>query len=66
MEGDTLISVLVEATGLPKVWVESELRLLMEKRGLAVESMNLESLREILAEFMQDVLLAAKEELKQA
>lgn len=66
MEGDTLISVLVEATGLPKVWVESELKALIQRRGLAAESMTLENMREILAEFMQDVLLAAKDELKQA
>jgi hypothetical protein len=66
MEGDTLLNVLVEATGLPKAWVESELRGLMTKRGLSPETMTLESMREILAEFMQDVLLAAKEQLKEA
>ena len=66
MEGDALISILVEATGLPKDWVESELRLLMNKRGYSSENMTLESMREILAEFMQDVLLSAKNTLKEA
>ena len=66
MEGDALISILVEATGLPKVWVETELRTLMGRRGFSAENMTLESMREILAEFMQEVLLAAKDELKQA
>ena len=66
MEGDALISILVEATGLPKAWVETELRLLMTKRGLSTDGMTLESMREILAEFMQDVLLTAKNNLKEA
>ncbi len=66
MEGDALISILVDATGLPKAWVETELRALMNKRGFSSESLTLESMREILAEFMQDVLVAAKNELKEA
>jgi hypothetical protein len=66
MEGDALIEVLIEATGLPKAWVESELRALMEKRGLSATNLNMESMRELIGEFLQDVLLQAKEELKEA
>lgn len=63
MEGDALIEQLAGATGLPKVWVEDELRRLLDKRGLRPAILNIEILRDVLAEFLQDTLLNAKSEL---
>lgn len=63
MEGDELIAKLAQATGLPQPWVESELRQLAEKRGLNPQSLTLEQFRELMAEFLQDILLEAKQEL---
>ena len=62
MEGDSLISELANATGLTKVWVEDELKNLWKKKGLPFENVTLEILREVLADFMQDVLLGAQQE----
>ncbi|MGE0762915.1 MAG: hypothetical protein AB7N80_06525 [Bdellovibrionales bacterium] len=66
MEGDALISQLAAATGLPKAWVEDELRNLLQKRGLSPTQFTMEHLREVLAEFLQETLLQAKQELKTA
>ena len=60
MEGDALISQLADATGLPKAWVEDELRGLLQKRGLNPAQFTMEHLREVLAEFLQETLLQAK------
>lgn len=63
MEGDTLIAQLALASGLPASWVEDELRRLLAAKGLSTERLTLESLREVMAEFLQDTLLTAKADL---
>ena len=60
MEGMELLRTLVEATGLPPAAVEPELLKLLSQRGLTPESVRLEDVREILAVYLQDVLLEAK------
>lgn len=63
MEGDALITELASATGLPKAWVEDELRALLARRGLNPSEFSIDNLREVLAEFLQETLLQAKEHL---
>ena len=63
MEGDALITELASATGLPKAWVEDELKGLLARRGLDPSEFSLENLREVLAEFLQETLLQAKQSL---
>ena len=63
MEGDTLIELLAGATGLPKAWVDEEVRRQLTKRGLNPATITLDSLREVLADLMQETLLSAKTEL---
>jgi hypothetical protein len=66
MEGDALIDVLIEATGLPRPWIEAELKSLLAKRGLSAAQLTMEHIRDLLADFLQDVLVQAKEDLKNA
>ena len=63
MDGDALIGQLAAATGLPSAWVEEELKAILKKMGRDPAHVTLEDLRYALADFMQDVLLAAKREL---
>lgn len=59
--GEALIGELTEATGLPKELVDTELGRLIDSAGKIREDVTLDDLRVILAEYVQDVLLAAKE-----
>jgi hypothetical protein len=60
MEGLGLLRALIEATGLPAEAVEREIQRLLAARGLAPENITLEDIRELLASYLQDVLLEAK------
>ncbi len=61
--GDELFGLVTEATGLPQDMISAELNRILEKAGVQKSSLTLEVLRKILAEYVQDVLLAAKEDL---
>lgn len=60
MDGKGLLSILIEATGLPPESVERELTRILSKRGLSAETVTLEDLREVLASYLQDALIEAK------
>lgn len=64
--GDELFGKVTVATGLPADLVSEELERLLGKAGIKREDLTLEDLRKILAEYVQDVLLAAKEEFSKA
>ena len=53
------IDSFIAATGLPKSLVERELLKLAKKRGLAPEDLSLDQLRELLSDYMKDIILAA-------
>ena len=61
MQGLDLLKSLVQSTGLPEEAVEKEMQRLMTKHGIVTEELSLATLRIILAEYLQDVLLEAKE-----
>lgn len=61
--GDKLFRQVTEATGLPKEEITNELAGLLTAAGFHPENMTLDDLRAVLAEYVQDILLAAKEEL---
>jgi hypothetical protein len=61
MQGLDLLRNLVESTGLPPDAVERELQRLIAKHGIKAEDVSLSTLRIILAEYLQDVLLEAKQ-----
>ncbi len=60
--GEKLLADVVTATGLPEDLVTVELNRLVAKAGKKPEDLTLEELRLILAEYVQDVLLAAHRE----
>lgn len=62
--GNTLIGEVTDATGLPKELVDTELGRLITNAGMKRDDVTLDDLRAILAEYVQDVLLAAKEEME--
>ena len=60
--GDELFSQVTDATGLPKDLISEELARLLSQSGICTSEMTLDDLRKILSEYVQDVLLAAKDE----
>lgn len=61
MQGEQLITQLSDLTGLPPEMVQKELRRLLAKSGLDAQALTLEDVRELLAVYLQDVLLQVKE-----
>lgn len=60
MKGDDLLNVVAEATGLPQALIVDELQCLASKAGLSIDQLTLDDLRDLLAEYLQDVLVSAK------
>lgn len=63
MDGLDLLRTLVESTGLPTDSVESELNRLITRQGISPDQVTLDDIREILATYLQETLLDAKESL---
>ncbi len=63
MEGHNLINKLSVLTGLPEDAVNKELVGLVESYGIRPEELTMSDVRNILADYLQDVLLDAKKEL---
>ncbi len=58
MNGLDLIELIVSATGLPKEAVRNELARLAQARSLSIDNLQLDHLRELLAAYLQETLLA--------
>jgi hypothetical protein len=61
MQGLALLKLLIESTGLPPEAVERELNRVLLKGNFHKEELTLEDVRELLAIYLQDVLVEAKE-----
>lgn len=55
-----LLEILIKETGLPEDLIKKELNRLLKKSGLSPDQVTLEILREVLARYLQDVILEAK------
>lgn len=66
MTGKKLLNEVAQATGLPDHLISNELSTLIESAGISAEEMTLDDLRQVLAEYLQDVLVQAKERQKNA
>jgi hypothetical protein len=62
MEGLSLLRALIEATGLPTEAVDREIQRLCKAHHLDPENITLDDLRDVLASYLQDVLIEAKAE----
>jgi hypothetical protein len=60
MEGKALIQAVLRATGLGSQSLEKELKRVLKSSNASEETLTLEQLREVLASYLQDVLLEAK------
>ncbi len=60
MEGLGLLNLLIDATGLPKDALETEIQQILEERGFRAETLTLDQVRDVLSVYLQNVLLAAK------
>ena len=60
MSGEDLIGYFIVASGLPKELAERELNSLILRSGKEASSIDLDELREILVDYLQDVLTEAK------
>ncbi len=58
--GEALIKTVIDSTGLPSETMEQELNRLIAKAGLQKESLTLDDMRNILADYLQDTLLNLK------
>lgn len=59
MAGEELVETLCRATGLPFETIHPEVQRLIHRRGLDQKELQVEDLRQILAEYLQEVLLQA-------
>ena len=58
--GDALIKTVIDSTGLPSDTMAQELNRLIGNAGLQKESLTLDDMRNILADYLQDTLLNLK------
>ena len=63
--GEKLFDQVTSATGLPPDMIANELDKIIQAAGLQKDMMTLEDLRRVLAEYVQDILVAAKEDLSE-
>ncbi len=59
--GDKLLKEISEATGLPSQLIDDELIRLISEAGKSPSEASLEDLREVMAQYLQEVILGAKE-----
>lgn len=60
MDGARLLTEVTDATGLPNDLVGNELARLVASAGLSEETLTLDDLRDVLAAYLQDVIVEAK------
>lgn len=61
--GNALLETLVLATGLPEVDIRRELQALMRKYGKTPETVTMDDLRQLMRDYVQDVLMEKKQRL---
>jgi hypothetical protein len=63
MEGKALIQTLLQATGLAGDSLDMEFGRVLKNSNVSEETLTLEQLREVLASYLQEVLIEAKRSL---
>lgn len=58
--GKELVETVIAGTGLPDQMIRDEFTALLTKHGKTAETLTLDDLREVLADYLQDVLVTAK------
>ncbi len=60
-----LFKKVTESTGLPANLVSNELGKLLSKKGLNASDMTMEELRQVLSQYLKDVIIQAKDAFDQ-
>ncbi|MBK8202354.1 MAG: hypothetical protein IPK68_08615 [Bdellovibrionales bacterium] len=60
MKGSELLEAIAEATGLPNNLILSELKKIVQKEHYPLDQLTLDDLREVLADYLQDILTEAR------
>ena len=60
MAGKELLEELTKNTGLPEEPVLKELNDILARAGLTPESLDIDSLRDVLAEYLQEILIESQ------
>ena len=63
--GEDILKNLIQATGISEELISSEIKLLTDRAGIPEQDITIEDLRLILADYVQEVLLSAKEQFKE-
>lgn len=61
MKGEALLLEVTKATNLPEKLIKNELEHLVAHNGLSTEQVSLDDLRQLLADYLQDVFLKAQQ-----
>jgi hypothetical protein len=61
VSGLALLKLLIQSTGLPPEAVERELTKILSKANIQPENLTLDDVRDLLAIYLQDVLIEAKQ-----
>lgn len=61
--GETLVKTVIRATGLPQEPIEREFEALLSQQGKNIETLTLDELREVMAEYLQTVFLDLQDEM---
>lgn len=64
--GERLLGTVAVATGLPQDLIDDELTRLLQRAGFSRETVTMDQLRTILAEYVQDVLLQLQQDFESA
>lgn len=62
IKGKELLELLASQTGLPQNLIERELKALLHKHGKDSSKATIEDIRELLVDYLQEVLLKAKDQ----
>ncbi len=61
---DNLFNKIIAGTGLPKNLISQEFLKKIQEMGFDKETLTVEQLREVLSDYLQEVIIGAREELK--
>lgn len=59
----SLFNTVIQATGLPEDSVEKELRMLVARHGKSPQDLTIDDLREILADYLQTIIIESQDKL---
>lgn len=66
MRGEDLIQYFIKLTGLPEENARKEINELLKRQNKPIQELCVDDLRDLLSQYVQDVILQAKKALKES